>query len=85
MYGPSNDDPKANDSGENRASESTSQVYNLYSLMHWDYWIRCACLECHHAEHGFASNHHSNGKPRCGENRTSGLERGMGKTTWSNP
>jgi len=47
--------------------------------------LETLCLECHHAEHGFASNHHSNGKPRCGESRTSGLERGMGKTTWSNP
>jgi hypothetical protein len=61
----------------NTAQENpTHRFTNLYSLMHWDY--------CHHAEHGFASNNRSNGKPRCGESRTSGLERGMGKTTWSN-
>ena len=62
----------------NTAQENPNHRFiNLYSLMHWDYWIRC--------EHGFTSNDHSNGKPRCGESRTSGLERGMGKTTGSNP
>jgi hypothetical protein len=70
----------------NTAQENPNHRFiNLYSLTHWDYWIRCACLKCHQAEHGFASNYHSNGKPRCGESRTSGLERGMGKTTGSNP
>lgn len=47
--------------------------------------LETLCLQCHHAEHGYAGNNHSNGKPRCGESRTSGLERGMGKTTRSNP
>jgi RNA-directed DNA polymerase len=47
--------------------------------------LETLCLECHHAAHGFVSNHRSNGKPKCGESRASGLERGMGKTTGSNP
>jgi RNA-directed DNA polymerase len=47
--------------------------------------LKTLCVHCHHAGHGFVSNNHSNGKPRCGESRTSGLERGMGKTTGSNP
>jgi hypothetical protein len=29
--------------------------------------LETLCLKCHHAEHGFTSNDHSNGKPRCGE------------------
>ena len=46
--------------------------------------LETLCASCHHAAHGFVSNNCSNGKPRCGESRKSGLERGMGKTTSSN-
>jgi hypothetical protein len=41
--------------------------------------LEMLCLKCHHAEHCFTSNDHSNEKPRCGKSRTSDLERGMGK------
>jgi RNA-directed DNA polymerase len=47
--------------------------------------LETLCLQCHQARHGLANKYHSHGKPRCGQSRTSGLERGMGKTPWSNP